>query len=336
MLSVIIPIYNGKRYLDGIVEAFSIQELPEAELVFVDDGSTDGSYEAMQQLTPTPFLHVVAVRQENRGVSAARNRGVAAASGDWIAFMDADDRVAPDFGVVAKRLMCREDADVFLYRHRAVEDWEKASRTDVVPLVFEPAAPDELVRSLMRTPTSFGVYDLLIRREFLRQSGVRFAEGYPYYEDYEFLYRLFLAGGRVWRTEHALYDYHANHASTMSEFSDERVRCLELYDRLLPEVRRVLPDVAEEFASWAKARIYWSVLWQACVVKQHSAALRQFAAETGASAFMAVLKDFPEKKVSWSARLYGVSPWVYRLLVRVAAGRRQKQRLYEKQLPDEN
>ena len=71
----------------------------------VKDSITDGSYEAMQQLTPPPFLHVVAVRQENRGVSAARNRGVAAASGDWIAFMDADDRVAPECGVVAKRLM---------------------------------------------------------------------------------------------------------------------------------------------------------------------------------------------------------------------------------------
>ena len=329
MLSVIIPIYNGARYLDGIIEAFSIQELPEAELVFVDDGSTDGSYEAIQQLNPPSFLHVVAVRQENRGVSAARNRGIAAATGDWIAFMDADDRVAPDFGVVVKRLMRRTDADIFLYRHRAVQNWDIASRVDAAPLDFSPASPEKLVRGLMFTPTCYGVYDLLIRREFLLKSGVRFAEGYPYYEDYEFLYRLFLASGRVWRTEHALYDYHANHTSAMSHFSDERVRCLELYDRLLPDIERIVPNVAGEFGSWAKARIYWSVLWQACVVKQTGAALQQFALETGARAFMAGLRDFPEKKVSWSARLYSVSPWAYRLLVRAAAGRRQKQRLYE-------
>lgn len=331
MLSVIIPLYNGKQYVAGIVEAFSIQELPEVELVFVDDGSTDGGYDAIQQLQPPSYIKVTAVRQPNRGVSAARNHGIAAAHGDWIAFMDADDRVAPDFGVVAKGLMQRDDADVFLYRHRAVENWNEASHVDTAPAEFAAADARDLLRSLMRTPTRFGVYDLLIRRDFLLSRGLRFAEGYPYYEDYEFLYRLFLAGGRVFRSEHALYDYHANHVSAMSAFSDERVRCLELYDGLpMP------PALSGEFARWGKPRIYWSVLWQASVVKSDYAAFREFAGRTGAGAYMALLADFPERRVAWSARLYGISPRAYRMLARLAAGRRQKKRLHESDQNQEN
>jgi len=239
--------------------------------------------------------------------------------------MDADDRFAPDFGVVAKQLMQRNDADVYLYRHRAVENWAGAARIDAAPAEFRPAGAEELLRSLMITPTRFGVYDALIRREFLLEKGLRFAEGYPYYEDYEFLYRLFLASRRVQQSEHALYDYHANHASVMAAFSDERVRCLSLYDALQPLMPQAL---RAEFARWGRARILWSVLWQASVVKPDYAAFRAFAAKIGADASMAALTAFPERRVAWSARLFGISPRAYRCLARLAAGRRQKKRLH--------
>ena len=326
MLSIVIPLYNGRHYVEGSVEAFSVQELPAVELVFVDDGSTDGSYEAILQLQPPSYITVTAVRQENRGVSAARNHGIRAAHGDWIAFMDADDRFAPDFGSVATRLMQCTDADVFLYHHRAVENWEQATSIDAAPASFVSVTAAELLRRLIQAPTRFGVYDVLVRREFLLEKGLRFAEGYPYYEDYEFLYRLFLAGGRVRHSEHALYDYHANHASAMAAFSEERIRCLELYDALQP---RMPQEVQAEFLRWAKARIVWSVLWQACVVKPDYAAFRELADRIDAKGFMAYLTDFPEKRVAWSARLFGISPQAYRILARLAAGRRQKNRLHE-------
>lgn len=330
MLSVIIPLYNGKRYLNGIIEAFSAQELPTVELVFVDDGSTDGSLEALQKLRCPAFLRMKVVHQPNAGVSAARNSGIEAATGEWIAFMDADDRVAPDFGLVLRRQIEQNDADVYLFRHRWVENWEAAARVDEAPAEFHGIAAPELVRQLMMTPTRFGVYDLMVRRSLLLERGVRFSKGYPYYEDYDFLYRLFTAGGRIRITEHALYDYHANHASTMSEFSDERVRCLELYRNLETVIEQKLPAVAPAFRSWAEARIYWSVLWQACVVKPDFASFRAFANRTGSERYMGALTDFPERRVAWTAALYCRCPRGYYALVRAFAGRRQKKRLHER------
>lgn len=91
-VSVVIPTYNRAEHVMGAVRSALDQSRPPAELIVVDDGSTDE--------TPDLFAEVEApvryVRQENAGVSAARNRGVREATGDWIAFLDSDDRWHPD------------------------------------------------------------------------------------------------------------------------------------------------------------------------------------------------------------------------------------------------
>ena len=87
-----------------------------------------------------------------------------------------------------------------------------------------------LLEEFLRNPTAMGVYDLVIRREFLEKSGVRFPEGYAYYEDYDFLLRLFAACGRMQRGDAARYCYCASPNSAMNSFNIERIRCLQLFD----------------------------------------------------------------------------------------------------------
>lgn len=90
-VSVIIPSYNCAPYLAEAIESALGQTLPPDEVIVVDDGSTDGSLEIAQGYGPP--VHVT--RQENAGVSAARNRAIEQATGDWLAFLDADDIWAP-------------------------------------------------------------------------------------------------------------------------------------------------------------------------------------------------------------------------------------------------
>jgi len=91
-VSVIIPTVNRRKQVLQAVASVTAQTRPADEIIVVDDGSTDGSAEAVRQAFPSVRL----IRQENRGVSAARNTGIQSAAGDWLAFLDSDDRWQPE------------------------------------------------------------------------------------------------------------------------------------------------------------------------------------------------------------------------------------------------
>lgn len=86
MISCIIPVFNGERFLEQAISSVLAQNGTELEIIVVDDGSTDRSAEIARS-----FVGVLVVSQPNQGVAAARNRGVDLASGEFVAFLDADD-----------------------------------------------------------------------------------------------------------------------------------------------------------------------------------------------------------------------------------------------------
>lgn len=85
LISVIIPVYNRERYLKEAIESVLAQTYPAIELIVVDDGSSDRSAEIAQSYP------VIYYYQTNGGISAARNAGIALATGEFIAFLDSDD-----------------------------------------------------------------------------------------------------------------------------------------------------------------------------------------------------------------------------------------------------
>lgn len=91
LISVIIPVYNGERYLSAAIESVLAQAWTPLEIIIVDDGSTDQSARVAQPYQPL----VQVVHQANAGPGAARNRGITAARGELLAFLDADDLWLP-------------------------------------------------------------------------------------------------------------------------------------------------------------------------------------------------------------------------------------------------
>ena len=93
MISVIVPVYQVEVYLEKCIESILKQSYKELELILVDDGSRDRSGEICDEFAlKDPRVKVI--HQRNQGVSAARNKGLAYASGEWITFVDSDDYVS--------------------------------------------------------------------------------------------------------------------------------------------------------------------------------------------------------------------------------------------------
>lgn len=133
MVSVIVPVYNCGSYLEKCVDSILKQTVKDLELILVDDGSTDGSgalCDAIAEKDP----RVRVIHQANAGVSAARNAGLAAAKGQWIGFVDADDWIEPE--TYAAALAMSDGCDIIMWDTVSVWD-DGRTEPDTIPLLPE-------------------------------------------------------------------------------------------------------------------------------------------------------------------------------------------------------
>lgn len=123
MISIIIPLYNKEASIATALRGVLAQTYQDFEVVVVDDGSTDGGA-AVVETFDDPRIRLI--RQENGGVSAARNRGIAEACGEHVAFLDADDEWMPEFleeiaALIAEYPECRARATNYIFNSNGVK-----------------------------------------------------------------------------------------------------------------------------------------------------------------------------------------------------------------------
>lgn len=127
LISVIVPVYNVGPYLDPCVDSLLGQTYQHIEVLLIDDGSTDGSGAVCDGYAARdPRVRVI--HQQNQGVSAARNAGLDAATGAYIAFVDADDYVALDYLEVLYQNLTKQGADIVCCNFTEVSDGKAEER----------------------------------------------------------------------------------------------------------------------------------------------------------------------------------------------------------------
>jgi glycosyltransferase involved in cell wall biosynthesis len=131
--AVVIPLFNKRHLVRATLESVLAQRLAPAEVIVVDDGSTDGSPDVVADLLRPP---VRLVRQANAGPGPARNRGVQVATAPWIAFIDADDLWHPEhLATLAETIAAVPDADLVATATR----WQPASAVNLaLPALADP------------------------------------------------------------------------------------------------------------------------------------------------------------------------------------------------------
>lgn len=225
-LTVVIPIYNAEKYIAQCMDSLIAVRREEMEIIVVDDGSTDGGPGIVSgycRIHPEVKL----LRQGNSGPSAARNLGMAHASGRYVTFVDGDDYVDPETLGRHMELMRGREFDIW-----ASDFYRVADNGRVLDSVFQiektefPIEDAAYLEQFLRAGDCvWNVWRYVFSREFIERNGLVFREGYNIAEDLEFMVRALTACRRPVFFHEPYYRYRVNYGASLTRvYTAERVR----------------------------------------------------------------------------------------------------------------
>lgn len=238
-ISVIVPVYNVESYLQECVDSLLAQDVPGLELIFVNDGSTDGSRGILEEYSRR-HDNVIVIDQENSGQSVAKNNGIKVASGKYISFVDADDimmegalRALFDKAeqnscpmvVGGVMLYWAEPGRLKRYDSLHVSENRKYSGKDVCGM---------LLREEMHCVMHAKIY----RRDCWVEHGVSFPAG-QIYEDMLPAFSIVMACGECMFVDRPCYKYRMREGSSVAVTTPKKVRDLL---KSLGDVKRFVLD----------------------------------------------------------------------------------------------
>jgi len=224
-ISVIVPVYRAEKTLEACVNSVLAQTFGDWELILVDDGSDDESGRMCDAFSAAD-ARIKVIHQQNAGVSAARNAGIAEASGDWIAFLDSDDWLEPQMYETLLNELHKTGADTAGCGHWNVfPSGKREAEGGVLPA--GTYGPEEIrtgvVEPLLRdriggrsAPLNGYVWRFLFRSRIILEHEIFFSGAYL--EDEVFLIAYFCRAERLAMTDEPLYCYFQNPASVTRKY----------------------------------------------------------------------------------------------------------------------
>ena len=243
-ISVVVPIYNVSAYLAHCLEPLRTQTFQDFEAILVDDGSTDNCAQIISEFTAKDSRFSV-ISQPNMGVSAARNRALEVARGEFIAFLDGDDFVRKDFLEVLYRTAQRYDADIALCNYNLY--WDQSGFRLPYPLHMRPGvySSQRLLQVLIRDFCIQNyLWDKLFRRSLFVEHNIRFPD--MCFEDIVVCTQLFYFARRAAVTKEPLYYYVKHTGSLIAHLNAKKIND---YLRALVFVRNFL-ERQKDFAPY--------------------------------------------------------------------------------------
>lgn len=222
---MVIPAYRVANYIGDALKSVVTQAPPSVEIIVVNDGSPDT--EALERTLEPYRERIVYIKQANGGVSSARNTGILAARGEWLAFLDADDEWLPGY-LEAQQKFLRDDPsfDMVYTNGLIFGDTPLAGKTT---MDFSPTVGEITLLKALAGECTIG-YCALVRRELVLRAGM-FDTSLHGSEDYNLWLRILRLGGRIGYQRTPLMKYRKRDDSATSNLVWMSERILESLKR---------------------------------------------------------------------------------------------------------
>ncbi len=230
-VSIIIPIYNGEKYLTKAIESAIKQSLSEIEIIIVDDGSTDNTSSLLEQYSKKDDRINIYSHHANLGLGPSRNLGIDKASGKFLYFLDVDDYLHLNALESLYEQAMLEDLDILQSKYiKKKGEKKKILPQDLTPLPKPVNGIEYFHQDFFVSPP---VWAKLYKRKFIDNNNIRFKN--MYYEDMLFTFESIVKAKRVNNTLWPTYIYQTHEQSITAGFTNKH---MEDYIYVLDELQR--------------------------------------------------------------------------------------------------
>ena len=192
-VSIIVPIYNVEKYIAGCIDSLLNQTYKNIEIILIDDGSKDNSIAIALNILENFDVTYTVIRQKNQGLSSARNAGIRCARGEYVVFIDADDRIDQDHIKMLVKCMramnlifAFSDFECVTIENRRGSVIEKGNKIECLDKI----SASMLRKSFLKRSIRIHCCAAMFRYDFLMEHDLFFDERLKFGEDVEFLWRI--------------------------------------------------------------------------------------------------------------------------------------------------
>lgn len=243
-VTIVIPFYNAEKYIKTCIKTLQNQTYKNFKAMFIDDGSTDNTVDEIEKINDARF---VVLKQLHKGVSAARNLALKNIESKYIAFMDIDDELVPEYFEKLVSDMEKENSDIVLCNYAEVYSNQKKNEIHL-PWKDGNLKRDEIEDKLL--PLMIGrdkehecirgcIWRTFIRLDFYNKYNIKFDEEVDFAEDLLFLLELYNKANKIYIESKILYLYHKNAESTMNQYRvNSLFKNLEFHKKLIEVLKK--------------------------------------------------------------------------------------------------
>ena len=224
-VSVIVPVFNNSEYIGTALDSIISQDFSGFEIIVIDDGSSDNSLELITDKLKDIGIPNKIIHQENQGVSAARNKGIEASSGDYLVFVDGDDYIAPN------HLSSLYNGETDFSLIQLVK--KEGNNVSNPHLYFQNyLSTKEFIEMELKMQIPFNFVQLMYKSDIIKENSIRFSSDYVYGEDTYFALTAVGYGEKIAISNEITYYYiqHQKSAVRTSEF--RRFEIVKAFEQL--------------------------------------------------------------------------------------------------------